>query len=259
MARALKEKKQLFFEKENSPVPVVLKAIALLVDTVTLIITSYLFYLLVGVTPITNNLKKYENQMVQISDSLKVSSGIADEVLLTEENKDEYQKYVVYLNSSNEEYVVVNKENVSEEVKEAYRSTLNANEEYKSASFNRDLINFLILCLVGGTSELVLILVIPLTNKRRATIGELATGILSFNERIQTRCNAYNIVGRFFFIFLVESVIPMILVGDLIMIFMPLTKLVVCIISKEHRYVSDYVCHITSIHKDNYHPIVETK
>ena len=53
--------------------------------------------------------------------------------------------------------------------------------------------------------ETILFLIIPLSNSHKATLGRLLTGIVLFNEQTQNVATVYQVILRFVFVYLIDS------------------------------------------------------
>lgn len=259
MPNKIKEKKQLIFEKENSPVPFVLRFIALLVDSLSIIILSFLLFLIANASPIGSSLKGLAINEENILNEIKLRTGYGEKTILTEENEDKYKDYITYIDDDNTRYVVTDVENVGSGVEITFEQEVNNSNAYHEAAFKSAAADYGVLCLVLALSETALLLVVPLTNKRRATCGGLITNTLCFNPNREVKANKANLIGRLIFVFLVETALPLLIMGELLLVFVPLAKIIIIAISKERRCLSDYISHTMHIHKDNYYSVVEEK
>ena len=257
----LKEKlhshKELKFEKENCNAPFILRFISLIIDTAIILLASFGFQQLLMLSPIKDSMEYQTHTMGEISDHYKLVSEIGVMTYLTDENRDQYKNYIIYTDELGLEFVVTNVDNPTPDNVSKYKELIKNDPTYQTANSNYNRINYGVLCLVFFTSEIIFLLFVPLFNKRRATIGELCCSTLCFNVKRSVKANGLNLIGRFLFIFIIETALPCLILGELTLIFIPLIRIAVMAISKERRCLSDFVSHTMHIHKDNYYPVVD--
>ena len=135
---------------------------------------------------------------------------------------------------------------------EKINAALNANEEYRYAEFAANLHSYLLKVLAAVIAEALVLILVPLLNRDRATPGKLLTGIMPFSERRQSRISWKQVVGRFFFVLILDSVFWYLLTGILTFLLIPVFRLVELLLSKKQRTICDYVSGVTMIEKISY-------
>lgn len=241
----------------NSKPPFFLRIIATLIDTALMIMTAFGLHALIVISPMYNPIRAYESDLYQIQDRYALKTGYAEKVVLTDENKDQYSSYIVYTEEDNTQYVVVPVENPSEEVVAEYKKEVTGDSAYGDISFKYSLAGFGYVCLGGFLSELIFLLIIPLINKRRATIGQLLAGLQVISVRYQDRAMWYQLVGRLAFVYLIESVLLYLLINYWIMLVMPILVIAFAAINrKTNRALQDIISGTQIIHKKSFTPLL---
>ncbi len=93
----------------------------------------------------------------------------------------------------------------------------------------------------GFVSELIFLFVVPLVNKRRATLGQLLCGLQVISTKRVDKAAWYQLLGRLFFIYFIESVIPFLIMGMWVLLAIPVITLVIRFFNDENRSLYDYV------------------
>lgn len=136
---------------------------------------------------------------------------------------------------------------------EAIGRALSQNDEYLNERFAANLHGYLLKAAAGFLAELLILLAVPLLNRYRATPGKLMTGIMPFNERRQSRATVWQVVSRFLFVFLIDSLALYLYTGILTFLLVPLLRLTELLLSsKKNKTVCDYVTGIMVIEKLSY-------
>ena len=119
-------------------------------------------------------------------------------------------------------------------------------------------IYFGLIVLASGVSELVLIFLVPLFNKRRATIGRFIA-MTSLISKREVQANWWQLLIRFLFVLLIETALPLFYFSEIATILIVIgVNLVVIIISrKTRRTLRDYVSLTRIIDKKTFKPINE--
>ena len=138
---------------------------------------------------------------------------------------------------------------------EKARERLNADAVYRDELFAANLHGYLLKALARGLREGVLFLIIPLSNESRGTLGRLATGIGLFNELTQTYARWYQVVGRFIFIFVFESMTLYLGTGILTFLLVPVIRFIMIMLNKKNKTLCDYMTSTMLIEKLSYSSI----
>lgn len=235
-----------------------------LIDLCLMFMATIGLFFLIGLTPLANGMKGYQQKMVNIQDNYKLTALVegSDEtyghkVYENEESYVNYKNYTVYpADETGYQYVVVNNETISDEVVKAYSAAIKENQEYSTYSFNYRLIEYGLTMLAGFVATSVFLLVVPLTNKRRATIGKLFAGTQLINSKYQTPAKWYQVLGRFSFQFLIEGALPYLFISGWTVIAVPALLLIISLINrKDGRTLHDLVSQTKVIDKRTYLPL----
>lgn len=229
--------------------------IAGLVDVVLLFFSLTLVYALLVKTPIANNLNRYHQDILAIQDQAKLDSGYGYRDEITEGEEGSFLLH--YDEEDDYYYIVKNVENPSQELTYDYQALLDADDNYNDICFSYDLNNYMIMCLAGFFSELILYFVFPICNKRRATVGQLICGLQVISTRRINKAGWYQILGRFFFIFMVESALPYFLINKWAFLVMPILIVTFSLFNEENRSLSAFVSGTKLIESKTFSPLVE--
>ena len=231
------------------------------IDICILFLALMGFRYLFMMTPMGDSLNHYNNEALKISDTYKLQPLVegSDEtfgfkLFEGEEKYDTYVKngYLVYQEEDTlKNYVVVPNENPSTEIQSAFKAKVNADENFKNYTFNARLIEFGIVALSGTCAEVIFLLGIPLISKRRQTLGKMAAGTMVINSHYQVEAKWYQMVGRFFFVLIFESLIPCFFLSSVIWtpIVVSIVLFLVTLTNKDRKTLHDFVCRTKVIDK----------
>lgn len=240
----------------NSKPPFILRIISTLIDTALMILAGFGIHALIFISPMYDPIRSFEADLYQIQDRYALQTGFAEKITITEENKNEYVSYNVYTDEDNTQYVVVPIENPSEEIVTNYKVAVTSDPAYADISFKYSLAGFGYVCLSGFISELVFFLIIPLTNKKRATIGQLFARLQVISVKYQDRALWYQLLGRFIFVFLIESVLPYLILNNWLMLVVPIVLIIIAAINKKNnRALQDIISGTMIIHQKSFTPL----
>lgn len=124
---------------------------------------------------------------------------------------------------------------------------------YQNERFAANLHGYLLKAAACLLAEGLILLIWPLTNRFRATPGKLMTGIIPFSEKRQSRMAWYQVLFRFLFVLVIDSLALYLYTGILTFLLVPVLRLVELLISKaKNKTVCDYVTGIMMIEKLSY-------
>lgn len=211
-----------------------------LVDLVLIFFATILCYNLVLKTPLSNNLYKYHNEILLIRDEAKLDSGYG---YAYEVEPGEQGSYLLHEPDEGHDYyyIVKNVANPSSEVTAAYKQILSEDEDYKSISFSYDVNNLALIALSNFVPELIFIFVVPVCNKKRASVGQLLAGERLIRSRMNEPAGVLNLLGRLFFIFIIETLLPYLIIGMVGSMVLPIILFALMFANKDHRMIHDYV------------------
>ncbi len=230
------------------------RLIAGALDMVLLFLTSYLLFYLANLTPIADNAKSYREKMTIIEDQAKLDTGYGYKVVV---QKGEEGGYLLHYDSVNNEYYIVkNTEYPSSEIKSEYTNIISANTEYKELQFSYSINNYGMLFGAGFIAEFLFLFLVPLVNKRRATVGQLLCGLQLISVKRIDKAAWYQLLGRLFFIYIIESAVPYFIIGLWILLAIPLATLIIRYFNKENRSLYDFVTFTKLIEAKTFVPLV---
>lgn len=230
-----------------------------IIDISLIFLATFGFHSLITSTPMGQTLTNYRNEMINVQDEYKLQTLVAgsDETYghKAYEGSDEFVTYSNYLHHEDEvgTYVVVNNKDMSQSIISAFREKVLADQRYTTSEFNYRFIDFGYLALASGVAEIILIIVVPLINKRRSTLGRLFAGTQLINSKYLTPVRWYQLIGRFFFIYLVETILPYLGISNwLVVLIVPLIVFIISLFNKDNRTITDYVTRSKLIDKRTY-------
>lgn len=135
---------------------------------------------------------------------------------------------------------------------EAIGKALGENEEYRNERFAANLHGYLLKAAACFLAEVLVLLVIPLCNLSRATPGKLMTGILPFNERRQSKAAGYQILYRFLYVYLIDSLLLYLLTGILTFLLVPVLRLTEMLLNQKNKTICDGITGVMIIEKLSY-------
>ncbi len=240
------------------------RILSALVDMFLIFLCGFFAMQIEMMTPISNDYHSLRDELITIIDNTKLETSYGHKLYEDEENYASYFNYHTYeeTDSGSEKYgknyVVIDNSDNSDEVKKAYQTAIKDNGTYQSKYLTYRAIYFGLMMLAVGSSELVLLLIVPLTNKRRATLGKFAamTTLIHKNE---TGAKWWQVLIRFLFVLIVESALPLFYLSEFgTIIVVALVNLIVTLISrKTGRTLRDYVSFTRIIDKKSFKPINE--
>jgi len=248
------EQPQQINSKPNFPT----RAVGGLIDILLVFILFIAFQSMIMATPMRDSYNHFRNQVIEVQDEYKLSTDYGHKVY---EGEQDYSKYEQYLHHEDEQgiYVVVNNTNLTEETIKKYTEALKGDNRYNAALFNYKLIDYGFTMFEVGIAEIILLLIIPLVNKRRATIGKFAANSALFYPRRETYAKWWQILLRFFFSLIVETAFPALFLNSVfVMLIVIAINLIVMLISKNtFRTIRDYISTTMVIDNSTYKALID--
>ena len=246
-------------EQQNIKPSFLQKLAGYLIDMSLIFLLYWGLYTICMNTPISSGFDYYHYQIIEIQDAYKLETGYGEKVTITPENASEYASYYKHKDVDDTEYVVVNVKDVSETVTKAYVDKLNGDNAYQGYVFNRRLVLYGINVLAGSVATAILLLLVPLLNKNRATLGMLASNQQLFSVRFESRARWYHILIRYLFIFIFEIAIPFMFMELYVFLLLPTLYLIISSLNKKGMTLHDLVSQVRVIDSRSYTPLVEEK
>ena len=144
---------------------------------------------------------------------------------------------------------------IGTEEKKAISETLNNDQHYLDERFAANLHSYLLKLLAGFIAEAVVFLIIPLILKTRGTLGKLLMKIMPFCERKQTRATIPSIIGKFAFVFIIDSAFLYLFTGIYTFILVPVIRLIEMLLNKKNKTICDALSGVTIIERLSYNGI----
>ena len=135
---------------------------------------------------------------------------------------------------------------------EAFREALENDREFTDERFAANLHGYLLEALSGFISEALVLLAIPLLSKDRSTPGKLMTGVMLFSRKRQGRASALQILGRFAFVYFLDSLAIYLFAGIFTFLLVPVLRITEMLLNKENRTLCDFATGLTVIEKLSY-------
>ena len=135
---------------------------------------------------------------------------------------------------------------------EAIGDYLNRSAAYQEERFAANLHAYLLKLLAGFAAEAAVLLVFPLVLKDRCTPGKRMTGIMPFSPRKRARASRLAILGRFAFLFLIDSAFLYLYTGIYTFLLVPVIRLTEMLLNEKNKTVCDAVSGILIIETSSY-------
>ena len=234
---------------ENKPLPFMKRFAYTIIDFGTTALLFFGLYQLALHTPISSNLNKALAEMTEIQIETGENTGFFIKTYLEEGQTTNATTYKddggVYFYATKDEF------------KQDYLNALNSNQTYKDLKFNYTVNSFAISASSLAIAEINFFLIVPLTNKRRATLGLLFANGQMISKKYVSKARWYQILGRTAFILIIDSLPLLFFVGEGILMVVPVVTLLVTFTNKERRTLHDLVTGIKIIDKTTYVPLVD--
>lgn len=240
------------------------RILSALVDMFMIFLCGFLIFQIELAAPISNDYHRLRDELITIIDQTKLDTSYGHKLYEDEDNYSSYTSYRIYkeedesLEQYGKNYVVIDNLELTSEVKNAYQASLKDNATYQDRYITYRAIYFGLLMLAVGSAEVVLVLIIPLTNKRRATLGRFAA-ITSLISNKEVKAKWWQVLIRFFFVLLIETALPLFYLSELatILVVVLVNLLIMLISRKTGRTLRDYVSLTRIIDKNSFKPINE--
>ena len=238
-------------KKENAPLSFMQRLAYTIIDFGLMLLAAFGLYQICLHTPISNNLHNAQHDMNDIQIQVGESTGFFIKTYLEEGQDTNYTKYqdeggVYYYTPSSDK-----------DKKAAYYAELNANDDYKDLKFNYTVNVFAITLSCILVSETLFMFVVPLTNKRRATLGILLAGGQVISKKTVNRAHWYQMLGRLGFVFILYTCTLYFIGSETLLLIIPLVTFLLTFTNKERRSLHDIVTGVKIIDKSTFVPLVD--
>ena len=218
MENIKEDKKNIDLNLESNSKPYLLKR--LISDGFDIVLMFLLFVLVRGIalnTSLTKNYQTYYEKEQIILENWMIEVGYAEII---------------------DGKIVINNREV--EARLALNEKLNNDEEYLNNHFNLLVHKFFITALCILTVGFVLFLIVPLTNKRRATIGMMLTGLTLFMPSRMMLPKWYIVLYRYL-IMMLAWVFGTLWLDSYVFLLMPVLNLIMILINKNQKTIKDLI------------------
>ena len=232
-----------------------------LIDMVILFFTHFGIYSLLMLTPIANTMNGYYNDAIYLAEELKLQSGYGAKEIVDSTYKG---SEILHYNEEQQEYYLVKDADFGEDTEaktaayQTYTTLLKENEDYSDLTFKYHLHNYVITVFVAGVIvETLFLLVIPLIKNNGQTLGMMIMSIRMYNKKYAGKPHWYQYLGRFAFVFIVESALPYIFIAEWILLAVPGITVLVMLLNKENRALCDFISGIYYVEKKTFQDLDE--
>ena len=244
---------------------------SIIIDIGLLLVLMFGFISLLKISPLGDFLEEYRTEMALAQKDYGTKPLLENsnetfyfKVYIDEENKETYKDYYHYKDEESKSYVLeINKTDDIEllnKLKDAYKKALNNDKKYKASKFNYRITEYGINILSITMAEAILILAIPLINKRRVTIGQYFAGLRCVDSILPTKAKRYKIVWRFVYVMAIEVALPCLtFLGIYAVIIIPLISYIISLFNIKKREIRDFITKTRFIDNKTYEPIGGSK
>lgn len=259
MEEKIEQKNPIDIEPNSKPM-LFKRILSYLTDLSITFVLFFCLNLLVLASPMANTLYKYKEEMIQYSDSAKLETGYGNIQYIEDNEVKSYEddNYYVYKDNLDKNYIVKNldKESLTSEIIEAYSAKMN-DQKFKDLKFGYDLHSFALVAFSFIVVESIMFLVVPLVNKKRATVGQMLCGVSLFAVKRMSYAKWYHVLFRFFYVLIVETLLAYLVSGIIGILCYMIISFIITILSKNYKTIRDYISMTMLIDSNSYSPIVE--
>lgn len=237
----------------NSKPTIFSRLLSGLVDMIIMFFFHYALYSLVLLTPISNNLHNYWNQMLLVKEDIKVQAQYSKEEVVDESYKGEN---LLHYNEEESYYYIVSDIDFGEDTEAKNKAIASFNEiikkddTYNGLSTSYHLHNFIVTALLcGGVTEFIFIFIIPVIKNNGQTLGMMVCLEKMINPKYAGKAKWYQYLGRWAFMFIIESCIPYFFLAEFTILVVPAVLIVIMLLNKDNRTLHDFVSQVKVIDK----------
>lgn len=134
----------------------------------------------------------------------------------------------------------------------AITDSLNGNEYFREERFAANLHSYLLKLLAGFIAEAAVLLAAPVFSGLRKTPGKMMTGIMPFCERKHAKATRLSILGRFLFVFFIDSAFLYLYTGILTFLLVPVIRLIEMLLNQKNKTICDALSGVMIIEQLSY-------
>ena len=191
--------------------------------------------------------------MLLIKEDIKVQAQYSKEEVVDEGYNGEN---LLHYNEEESYYYIVNDIDFGEDTqaKEAaiasFKELIQKDDTYNGLSTSYHLHNFIITALLcGGVTELIFIFIIPVIKNNGQTLGMMVCQEKMINPKYVGKAKWYQHLGRWAFMFIIESAIPYFFLAEFTILVVPTVLIVIMLLNKNNRTLHDFVSQVMVIDK----------
>lgn len=234
---------------ENKPLSFMQRVAYTIIDFGTCALLFFGLYQLALHTPISNNLHKANNEMIEIQIEIGENTGYFVKTYLGEGETTNYQ---TYSDDDGTYYYTPQKD-----LEKTYLTALKENKTYQDLKLNYTVNSFAIALGSLFISEINFLFIVPMINKRRATLGILFANGMMISKKYVSKARWYQLLGRFAWIFIIDTSLLYFAAGEVILFIIPVVTLIVSFTNKDRRTVHDLITGVKVIDKATFVPLVD--
>ncbi len=129
---------------------------------------------------------------------------------------------------------------------------LNGHSVYQYELLAANLHGYILKAIACFAAELLILLVFPLLNKEKQTPGKRMTGLLAFNERRHCKITWYQVLFRFLFILVIDSLVLFLWTGTLTFLLVAVLRLIEILLNRKNKTICDLLTGVMIIEKLSY-------
>ena len=254
---------------DNEKPHIINRIVSGIIDACLIFMLFFGCYILFLNTSIGESYHRYEDEMTVIYDSTLYQTGMGYKEYEFEDNEN-YKNYRVYTDENKQEYVIVGisapSENAPQSEWDVYNQKyldfdkkIKNDASYSTAQTNKLLVEFGLVSLSAFISETVFLLGVPLIDKKRRTIGKIATKTQLYSIKHNGTPKWHQILGSYIFKLLVESIIPFVFLKHTTAFALMFIEFVFAICNKDNRTFHELVSRTRVVTSESFTPLIEVK
>ena len=254
---------------ENEKPHILNRIVSGIIDACLIFMLFFGCYILFLNTSIGESYHRYEDEMVVIYDSTLYQTGMGYKEY-TFEGKEEYKSYRIYTEQDGRNYVIVGIQPPSDDAPQVewdvynqkyldFDKKIKNDASYSTAQTNKLLVEFGLVSLSAFISETVLLLGVPLIDKKRRTIGKIATKTQLYSLKHNGIPKWHQILGSYVFKLLIESIIPFVFLKHTTAFAFMFIEFVFAISNKDNRTFHELVSRTRVVTSESFTPLIELK
>ncbi len=256
-------------KKENEKAHILNRIVSGIIDACLIFMIFFASYLLFLNTSLGESYHRYEDEMIVIYDSTLYQTGMGYKEYDFKGDK-KFENYRVYLDDEGKEYVIAGistpSENAPQEEWDIYNAKyiefnkkIDNDASYSTAQTNKLLVEFGIVSLSALISETICLLIIPLIDSKRRTIGKIATKTQLYSLKHKGKPKWHQILGSYLFKLIVESIIPFVFLKHTTAFALMFIEFVFAICNTDNRTFHELVSRTRTVTSESFAQLIDIK